>query len=1117
MSPLPSHLKCLILLGLLGISLNLLAANDAEIVTLSGKGALKDPGTRWQKAAINAQVKAGGYVKTFAASQMALLLGDRSQLRLNQNSMMQIKSVADTKQWQQTQIKLHQGRAWSHARPLKTARTRESTPALSMETPTATLSIRGTVWLVDVDARGTTQLVVLSGRVDMASQQGALSVTSGEAARIEKGKAPVKFLLSNPRDRVQWVNAWRPEPRRWIDVDKQQQLAQIVRLIEQQEFAQAMQRLRPLAPRNRAAACLLADIHMYMGETRQVITLLSPHAKHGNGHPNASALLGHALLLRDERKALHNLLHNALQQQGNAVELQLLAGELALFEGQENAARSAYNQVIQSTPDNPRGWLGLGRIEAEREDLRKARRALHGSLAQDNEFSPARAELATLETRAGNLHTAERLFDSLLESQPDDFIALSGLGLLRLKQGKPKSALDAFLRAGVIEPDYARGWFYSGVAFYQLGETRRALEAFRQAAAQDDKDPLPHLIRSRIHADQRDYGQAIGAAQQAITLLPNLKSINQVVNDQKGSANLGKALADFGMESWANHFATRSYSPYWAGSHLFMADRYTGLFNKNSELFSGFLSDPTVFGASNRFSHLVLAPGHYGRVDLEYEHADWRQSTVDLTLNGYGLHPVPIAYFINGSLASSDARDNRSTGQGQDLTLAIGSRPDENLGLFGFSSDADIDAKIHSPDYPDGDLHSSQSQQALGLHYRFGPTNQLWLKLGEGDLDERLDGEMIFAGRPAIMNYHSQTRQEDRQFRHSLDITSTVQLSWGLEYAEQHKPTALQLQTPTGLFDLSQRRDLQSRDLYLSWLGKPVTSLNLQADVFWQRTRIRQRESAFQNAVPLLANRLKRELDEINPRLGLQYAINDRQQLTLVGQSWRRPVSVNTLSPVDTLGIAVNDWLVSAGGKYQRVRLQFDGQFGTSSFLRLYADHEEIDNLSFATPAISIDFDLEQLQNLQNKLDVFEPDAPYENEPHFARGEVDSIGLSFNHLLNQRHSLSVDLTYSDQQQTGVNRGLKIPYLANFKARLGSQWRLPQRWLLGANATYRSERYQDDLNSRYLGDGWNLGLLAHWESADKGINFEARVDNILSSDDAAQDAEPHVLGKLSILF
>jgi Flp pilus assembly protein TadD len=1086
------------------------AEGEAEIVSLSGKGARKDPGSRWQKAIIHATIKPGGYVKTLGASQMGILLSDRSQLRLNQNSLMQIKTIAATEEWQQTQLELKAGRAWSNARPLAASRDDDNMPPITMNTPTATLSIRGTIWLVDVDAQGKTQLVVLSGRVDMASKLGQVSVGSGEAAVVERGRAPVKFQLTNPADRVQWVTAWRPAPDRWLNPQQQRRQSVVIALLKQQDYAAAMARLRPLARSALSAALLLADLHIYLGETPQAIRLLAPFSRQGRGDAVASALLGHALLIADQRDRLHALLDKARQQHPEALELQLLAGKLALFEGQETPARQAYTAAINQHPDSPRGWLGLGVIAAEREEQRKARTALHRSLQREADFPPAQAELATLETRAGNLHLAEQLFDDLLSRQPEDFIALTGQGLLRLKQGRPQEALQDFLRSGLIEPHYARGWFYSGVAFYQLGESTHALNAFRQAALQDDKDPLPHLLQSRIQGDALEYGQSIRSAQRAIQLMPNLKSINQLANDQKGSANLGRSLADFGLEDWANHHAISSYSPYWAGSHLFMADRYTGLFNKNSELFSGFLTDPTAFGASNRFSHLVLSPGHYGRLDLLQENEDWRESTADLTLNGYSLLPLPFAYFVSGDLAHFTARDHKESGEGENLTLGLGSRLGEHLSAFAYAAETRIDSDARTEH-----LQRDRNEQHAGFNYKLGPRNQLWLKAGRGDENDHWQGPHI-PGK--AKRYSARVVQEDQQFRHSLTIGKGNLLSWGLEQARQVKHTDRHIPLNNNVVDQKQQRRLTSIDTYLSLTGQPISQLTIQADLFWQQTQLRQKELDLINrSFAVLDRTIKRQLHELNPRLGLKYELTPAHSLTLAGQSWRRPASVNTLSQVDTLGIAVNDWLVSAGGKYQQARLQFDSRWGENRFLRLYAAREKIDNLSFAEPVWNLDPGLKNLQDLQNKFDVFGVDDPYENNPRFLQGEVNSLGLAWNQLLSQRQSIAIHLDYSEHQQTGSRQGLKIPYLPDFKARLSSQWALPHRWLLGATATYRSARFEDEDNREPLQKGWNLGFTTHWQSPDKRLQFQATLDNILSHANAGIDSEPHVSGKLSWLF
>ena len=120
-------------------------------------------------------------------------------------------------------------------------------------------------------------------------------------------------------------------------------------------------------------------------------------------------------------------------------------------------------------------------------------------------------ELGTLETFANRFDQAEQAFAAALAQNPADYVALTGLGLLRLKQGRPQESLEAFLRAGVMEPRYARAKTYTGVAYYQLERHQDAIDTLTQATQLDDKDPIPHLFLSQIFTDLLRPGQAVRA------------------------------------------------------------------------------------------------------------------------------------------------------------------------------------------------------------------------------------------------------------------------------------------------------------------------------------------------------------------------------------------------------------------------------------------------------------------------------------------------------------------------------------------------------------------------------------------------------------------------------
>ncbi|HSI55150.1 MAG: hypothetical protein ACAH21_15540, partial [Ramlibacter sp.] len=107
--------------------------------------------------------------------------------------------------------------------------------------------------------------------------------------------------------------------------------------------------------------------------------------------------------------------------------------------------------------------------------------------------------------------------------------------------------------------------------------------------------------------------------------------------------------------------------------------------------------------------------------------------------------------------------------------------------------------------------------------------------------------------------------------------------------------------------------------------------------------------------------------------------------------------------------------------------------------------------------------------------------------------------------------------YRDAEQTGVNSGLMIPYMPKHFVQVDSQWSIPGQWLLGASATYRTLRYRDDLNLDPIGNGWNFGFTAYWESQNKHHSVHLILDNVLSSKDAGKEPDTHLMARYSYRF
>ena len=1125
----------------------------AEIVSLQGTGDQRAAAAAdWQPARPAQALATGDFVRTRQAAKMALLFADDTQLRLHQNTVLQVKGVATPAQ-PVTTLLLNAGRAWTQTRRADGSR-------LNLETPAATAAIRGTDWDISVEDDGRTLLTVLSGTVEFSNAQGQVSVGANEAAYAEVGKAPVKLVLSQPRDRIQWVNALRADPLPHLAAEPVPEALAPVRAalvardvpaaraalaqakvqapgsapapwVALMETAIALQAGDVLAAREQLArqaatpeaplpvALMQSDMQLMDGDAAAAATTLRTALQRWPAHPALVAQLARVQLLSDRVDEAAATLAPA---QGTAhAELALVRAELARRRGDAPGTLGAYAEATQLAPQDARGWQGLGSAHTEREDARPARAHLRQALALSPQSPGAWGELGTLETFTNQFTEAGQAFSTALGDNPADYVALTGQGLLHLKQGDPQAALDAFLRAGVMEPRYARAKTWTAVAYYQLGRHQDALATLRQASSLDDKDPVPYMLLAQIHTDLFQPGEAVEAARAAVERMPYLKSLNQVANDQKGSANLGASLAFFGMEDWALELAQQSFYPYWGGSHLFLADRYAGEFNKNSALFQGFLTDPMAFGASQRYSSLLQQPGAHGAVGVTLDKELYRMRAPAVTLNGMNNTQVPVSWFFKAQSAKAgefpfdlqvnDApavRGGYGDVHARAVTVGAGMQPTERVNLFAYVNRFDM--RLRSQNLFETSMDNTSTQGALGMAYRWGPTEQTWVKLGrsmEDILLQRYPTLYLLPPFVSLMGVSSEPKKQftDVQLRHTVDTTPGSRWSVALEHVRERQNNLIGGEAVVGanipgvgeyrdylLVGGYNRVDRRYTALTLATTQRLHPAFNLDAALGLQQIRHRVdgvTQSYLVNLEYFNEEEARRaEMERVvTPRVGLVWQPAAGTTVRMAYQDWLRPLSVSTLTSVETAGIPVEDRLVEAGGRHKRTVAQVGIELGANTFVSLRADHLRVRNpgtvgVDLRTPSLPF---LEEMRNIQ-LVNLSTADL-LEDTPSFDTGTLKTLGAGVNHMFSRQWSGYAKYLYQGSEShiygTEGPAG-RIPYIPRHTAVLGATWVGPQRFYVSGRAVYRSERFEDKENLTRIAPGWGVDLMGFWESQDK---------------------------------
>lgn len=1158
-------------------SFSLAAERAAEVVSIQGIGESRpDDRSSWSPAAPRQPLFARSFVRTGAYSRMGLVFVDRTQLRLAEKTLMEIKAIGEARpDGARSTLRLERGRSWAQT---------NAVPAnLYIETPSATAAIRGTDWEIEAAPDGRSLLTVFSGEVEFFNEFGTVTVRRSEQAQAIPGQAPVKLLIANPRERVQWVTAFSIDPLRHISLAAgaaaADPLAEARRDADSGRWGDARRAFEAAARADSGAAparIALAFANLREGRADEakaeldriagpvppadaelerlarlallvqterleealaaaLATMDAPGARQPAGWLVASDIMVHQgrldraadhaqaglAIFRDDPRLIAQLaridlaggrfdeaadrLAATLATPRPAFEVRLAEAELARATGDGARARTGYAAARDDRPDDDRPWYGLGVVDSEREAVASARANLRGALARNPGRRGYLGELGTLESFAGNFSKASDAFARAIEANPADFVALTGLGVLDLKRGEPDRALENLLRAGLIEPRYARAHMFVAVAHYQRGRSELALRELARASELDDKDPLPHLLASMIQTDLFRAADAVESARTAMRLLPYLKSLNQVANDRQGSANLGRSLTFFGLEDWAQSRAQESFYPYWAGSHLFLADRYPGQYNKNSELLQGFLSDPTVFGSDNRFQSLVARPGTYGRVLYGFSRGDdLRASLPVLRVNGLVSGDTQVAFLMDLDKPVFHFKgESRGRSDGHAATGAIGVRPAHELGMFfyGFQQETDSDTVTRAAGTEVAILSAQKTSFAsVGANYRFGPQSQLWARAGLTLGEENAVG---LIGSTLVASTLD-NRLPEYAVRHTFDA-GAHQFTWGFEQSHRKARNDWNVEGPPGFFGINYDvYDERTRAAFFSDSFDVTADLLVQADAWWQDSRrVRIGDANFGIpgvfAIPVLLETERRDFRGVTPRLGFRWRPGQGVLVRAAWQDWSRPAGLSSLGPVATAGIPADDRLVSRGGRLKRFRGQVEVERGPRFFWSAHGERKEIENKPFSLSPFIVteDDNLTKLRDFDfGRLgagDLYE----FIRVPEFEAGRVELAGLSANWIPARELGLSSRYVYTRSENTGSRYpGRWIAYHPRHTVALGLTWIGQDRFFLSSRAVYRTRRYTDEANLNPYRAGWDLAADLFWESRDKGTRLRLGIDNAL---------------------
>ena len=521
-------------------------------------------GAQWQVAAAGLALEPGDRIRTCAQSRAAVQLSDRSVIRLDELTTLEILPPRSA---EKKRFSLSRGTIYFF--------NREKPADVEFDTPLAAGAIRGTEFLLAVAADSAVNLALIDGLVSLqTSNHGEIELQRGEDLELAPGRPPVRAALVNVAAKIQWALYYPavvdPDELKF-NADEQNELAGVLNKYRAGDLLGALAGW-PVASTNGSTEMkiLHAQLELSVGGVNEAGQLLAGLSN----NPAASALRELIAVVRGG-------------QTGELVPTPsaslLLAHSYALQARTDlAAARTAARRAVKIAPD-----FGFAHARlAELEFCFRNRRAALDELKLAYHFSPQLASAYALQgfilLDQGEPSLALVHFNKARELDAALGQAWLGRGLCLMQERKFAEARASFQAAAALEPRRSLFRSYLGKAASKLGDAKSAAKEFRLAKELDPNDPTPWLYsalelwqENKINAAIRDLETSSDKNDnQAVFRSRELLDSDRSVR----SADLAAIYDDAGLSEVSRHLAQRSVSESYANfsGHLFLADSYSG-------------------------------------------------------------------------------------------------------------------------------------------------------------------------------------------------------------------------------------------------------------------------------------------------------------------------------------------------------------------------------------------------------------------------------------------------------------------------------------------------------------------------------------------------------------
>lgn len=544
-------------------------AEIATIIEHSGNVHIVRSNQNTHSVSVGNSLNTGDTIVTGANGKAALLLADETMIRLHHNSEFKLNAaapvagwLAKTKQNLKSSYELIKGELWF--------RNKRRAADIKVNTQHVSISVRGTEFSVRVSDE-VTLVNMLEGKVNASNAFGQLDAISGEQIEVRPDRAPIKRLLLNPEDSVQWV-IQVPDI---IDAERlilalsheleSSVTKKLISLINEGNYQGALAHMEQHGDNHSRSKLIQGWLQLETGLPGQAAKTLSSIAL--GSTPNdalALQLLATAQLLLNNIDDAHQSAKTAVNINPESSNAYVLLSYTSQAQLDLDAAQSAAVTARNLDQSSLLSWLQLARTSLGKGEFE---RALNYTYTAEKYIKVETSSLMTVRgfiyLAMNNTNLAKQSFAKVdIDYAGADFYL--GKALLEMKSNLPESALQSISTAVALQPLEASYLNYYGRMLYELKRMARAEEVLKRAIELDPNDPTAYYLLAIIKRDRFKEGEAIALLQSAEKLNDNRAVYRSrfILDEDKAIKNVDLSLSylTFGFNAWTENKAIEALS-----------------------------------------------------------------------------------------------------------------------------------------------------------------------------------------------------------------------------------------------------------------------------------------------------------------------------------------------------------------------------------------------------------------------------------------------------------------------------------------------------------------------------------------------------------------------------